>query len=228
MSGMPLYVDDLPAGTVAVRVVRRSFANNVTNHEVELIVRGVAVRPVQASTDESGRATFSGLEAGAVVMARTSVDGEELRSQTFELPADAGVRVALVAGIGAGNPLLPNVPPAPRAAPPPGAAGESDSAQWWIVSALSGAIGLGLLIVGVRQLRRRTRPASAEAPASTGAESRREALFQELVALEGAHMAGRTDAPTYQERRNALIDELVAIDLAAGGRRPASTPIVRH
>jgi hypothetical protein len=110
MSGIPLPVSDLPAGTVTVRVVRGSMANVLADHPVEL-TGGPA--PATARTNESGRAEFSGLRPGTRVKATTTVDGERLESQEFAVPATGGVRVALVAtGPQAGQPAQESQPPA--------------------------------------------------------------------------------------------------------------------
>jgi hypothetical protein len=102
MSGQPLQVGDLPPGTVAVRVIRHSFANNVVGQPVELQVLGVNGLMLEEKTDSSGRATFTGIGVGRTVFARASVDGEPLMSQQFEMPDRGGVRLVLVAGNGAG------------------------------------------------------------------------------------------------------------------------------
>jgi hypothetical protein len=100
MSGLPLQVADLPPGTVTVRVIRGSFAENLANLQVGLIV-GQSGQTLQAVTDQSGRAEFNALAVGELVQARTTVDGETLESQQFALPPDGGVRLVLVAGSGA-------------------------------------------------------------------------------------------------------------------------------
>jgi hypothetical protein len=102
MSGMPLQVGDLPPGTVAIRVIRQSFANNLVGLPVELQVLGVDGLMLEEKTDPSGRATFTGIAVGGTVFARATVDGERLTSQEFEMPARGGVRLVLVAGGGAG------------------------------------------------------------------------------------------------------------------------------
>jgi len=94
MSGIPRPVDDLPAGTVSVRLVRGDLSNNIVNHPVELHVGG-NVNVVR--TDEAGRAQFSGLPPGAALKAVAVVDGERLESQEFPAPAGGGVRMLLVA-----------------------------------------------------------------------------------------------------------------------------------
>jgi len=94
MSGIPRPVDDLPAGTVSVRLIRGDLSNNITGHPVELRV-GDAART--ANTDASGRAEFRGLPPGARIRATAVVDDERLESQEFQAPAQGGIRLLLVA-----------------------------------------------------------------------------------------------------------------------------------
>lgn len=94
MSGMPLPSGDVPNGTVTVRVIKGTLANAIPNHPVEL---RVDAKVLQATTDSSGRATFSNIAPRSQVRAVTEVAGERLESQEFQLPATGGVRVMLVA-----------------------------------------------------------------------------------------------------------------------------------
>ncbi len=94
MSGIPLPVNDLPVGTVSVRVVRGQLANNVADQPVELH-QGDEV--LTALTDESGRAEFGGLNPGGSVFVVTTVDGQRLESQRFPVPGQGGVRMVLAA-----------------------------------------------------------------------------------------------------------------------------------
>lgn len=94
MSGIPRPVDDLPARTVSVRLVRGDLSNNIANHPVELHVGGKVETVV---TDEAGRAQFGPLTPGAVLKAVAVVDGERLESQEFPAPAVGGIRLLLVA-----------------------------------------------------------------------------------------------------------------------------------
>lgn len=96
MAGIPLPAPELPVGTVSVRVVRERMGNNVAGQEVTLSGGG---QTRTATTDEQGRAEFTGLPAGATVIASTTVDGEPLTSQDLSVPPSGGVRVALIAGV---------------------------------------------------------------------------------------------------------------------------------
>jgi hypothetical protein len=93
MSGIPRPVDDLPPGTVSVRLVRGDLSNNLVAHPVELHVDG---NVVVVSTDENGRAQFGGLRPGATLRAVAVVDGERVESQEFPAPT-GGIRMLLVA-----------------------------------------------------------------------------------------------------------------------------------
>src|SRR5262249_47268770 len=77
MSGIPRPVDDLPAGSISVRLIRGSLSNNITGHPVELHV-GANVQTVK--TDDAGRAQFDKVPAGTTVKASADVDGEHLES----------------------------------------------------------------------------------------------------------------------------------------------------
>jgi hypothetical protein len=96
IAGRALPAPELPAGTVSVRLVRESIGNNITGHDVTIAV-GDAKRT--AKTDETGRAQFTGLTAGAQGTAETVVDGERLVSHPFEVPASGGIRVILISGL---------------------------------------------------------------------------------------------------------------------------------
>ena len=94
MSGVPLPVGDLAPGTVTVRVVRGTMTNIIANQEVELS-GGPSV--MKTKTNDAGRAEFTGLAPGTRVKAIAIVNGERLESQEFPMPANGGMRVALVA-----------------------------------------------------------------------------------------------------------------------------------
>jgi hypothetical protein len=94
--GRALPAPELATGTVTVRVVREAIGNDISGQRVELTVGG---QTRNATTDQEGRAEFTGLAAGAEVSATATVDGEELASQPFAVPASGGLRVILVSGL---------------------------------------------------------------------------------------------------------------------------------
>ncbi|MGE3404653.1 MAG: hypothetical protein AB7K63_18845, partial [Vicinamibacterales bacterium] len=94
--GRALPAPELPDGTVSVRTVRETVGNNITGQAVT-VTAGSATKT--GTTDEQGRAMFTGLPAGATATARAEVSGEALESLPFEVPASGGIRIILVAGI---------------------------------------------------------------------------------------------------------------------------------
>jgi hypothetical protein len=117
MSGRPLPSGDLPAGTVSVRVVRQTLANNVPGQEVEL---AGGAEPRRARTDAAGRAVFDAVAGGMTYRASVTVEGERVASQPFTMPASGGIRLLLVAGLGAAT-----SPPAAAAVGPLEFSGQS-------------------------------------------------------------------------------------------------------
>jgi hypothetical protein len=90
----------MPDGTVSVRVVRETLANNQVGVTVSLTGDGVATT---AETDADGRAIFSGMNAGVVVTARAvGGQGEVVTSQAFPIPVQGGVRLILALGLDGG------------------------------------------------------------------------------------------------------------------------------
>ena len=91
--GKPLPDGQMAAGSVSVRVIAGSPASPVIGTEVTLIVNG---QPQLARTDASGRANFTGLTAGAQVVAKIKdAEGKEQSSDPFAVPSAGGARVML-------------------------------------------------------------------------------------------------------------------------------------
>ena len=94
MSGIPRPSDTVPTGSVSVRLVRGQLSNNITDHPVDFLVDG---KRQTVKTGPTGHAVLGGLAAGATVQAKTTVDGEALQSQPFQVPAQGGTVLMLVA-----------------------------------------------------------------------------------------------------------------------------------
>jgi len=94
MSGTPLPVGDLAVGTVTARVIRGQLSNPLEGRTVELTGTGATKT---ATTDASGRATFTGLTPGTAVKVAVTVDGERIESREFAIPDVGGIRLMLVA-----------------------------------------------------------------------------------------------------------------------------------
>jgi hypothetical protein len=115
MSGIPMPMADVPAGSIVVRVVRQQLSNNVAGQAVEL---HVGSQVLTAKTDAEGRATFAGLTSGTEAHAVAVVDGERLESAPMQIGPTGGIRVMLVAGVGAASSAASG---SPAAAPAPDA-----------------------------------------------------------------------------------------------------------
>jgi len=101
MAGIPRPVNDLPDGSISVRLIRGQLSNNIASHSVEAHFENGRV--VTVNTDEAGRAQFDKLQVGASVKFTATVDGERLESQEFLVPAQGGIRLMLVATAGGGG-----------------------------------------------------------------------------------------------------------------------------
>ncbi len=238
MSGVPLQVGDLPPGIVVVRVIRSSFQDNVTGQRVTLRV-GAGARVLSAVTGADGRAQFDGLTVGERVQVRSTVGAERLESQLFDLPKEGGVRLVLVAGVGAPTALGDEWPATsageaeradvlaalPLDRPPAGAPSSSLATNAWLAG-LIGAIALTLGVI-VRGRRKVVVPSAARSPATNplpvapvppvvpaavAEEVSRTVLFERLVSLEKDHQAGKTNESEYATERSALIDRLARPD----------------
>ena len=95
MSGIPRPVDDLPAGTVSVRMIRGQLSNNLDR------ASGADARRRKGAHREDRRERPRGVQGrfrpAAPVKASADVDGEHLESQEFPFPSQGGIRLMLVA-----------------------------------------------------------------------------------------------------------------------------------
>ena len=91
--GKPLPEGSMAVGTISVRVVAGSPSSPVVATEVTMTVNG---EPRVARTDAAGRATFTGLPAGAMVQAKVAgEDKQEVASEQFQVPPQGGARLML-------------------------------------------------------------------------------------------------------------------------------------
>ena len=114
MSGVPRPVEDLPAGTVSVRVVRGSLADVVGGIPVELSVAGT---PQVLRTDAQGRAEFKDVAPGKIVQVSAVLDGVRLAAEEFQMPSTGGVRLLLAGAPGAASAGGASGAPAATASP---------------------------------------------------------------------------------------------------------------
>lgn len=95
-AGMALQDGTLAPGSLTVRVVQGNFSGNLAGIDVVLDVSGEGAKSVPTGVD--GRAAFAHLPIGATVVASAVVNGEQLQSEPFTMPAEAGIRLLFVAG----------------------------------------------------------------------------------------------------------------------------------
>jgi hypothetical protein len=102
ISGKPLPDAGMAPGTVSVRLARKTLQNPAAGLEVVAITKnaGGDARKRTAKTDDGGRVLFEGLAVGDEFHAEVKVDGELVKTDTFPIPAQGGVRTMLIAGLG--------------------------------------------------------------------------------------------------------------------------------
>jgi hypothetical protein len=102
MSGRPMPMAEAQTGTVNVRVSKQLPMNGVPDVEVTAIVTKTngESRKMTAKTGADGRAQFDGVAAGAAFQAEATVDKERLQTTKFNIPAQGGTRILLIAGLG--------------------------------------------------------------------------------------------------------------------------------
>ena len=115
IAGKALPAPELPDGTVSVRTVKESVGNNIAGQQVSVTAGGVSK---SGTTDEQGRAMFTGLPAGVEGTATADVNGERLVSDPFEVPVKGGIRIILIAGIKEASERRAKEQAAEAAAPP--------------------------------------------------------------------------------------------------------------
>jgi hypothetical protein len=132
--GRPRPDSGLAPGTVSVRVSRTIPANAVAGVEVTAIIKnaGGDLRRRTEKTDPDGRAIFEGMAPGDEFHAEVTVDGETLKTQTFTMPAQGGLRTMLIAALGA----TPAAGAAPAGSDEGG--GEGDEASRFTLGATAG------------------------------------------------------------------------------------------
>ncbi len=117
--GHPLPSNDLPTGTISVRVIAGMVTKPVVGTEVTLLVNGT---PRSARTDSEGRAQFKDITPGATAQAKTlDDDKKDVTSEEFPVPDDTGVRVMIT--------TKPFQPPGGGGAPFAGGGGMPDPRQ---------------------------------------------------------------------------------------------------
>ena len=155
---MPLADGALPPGSLTVRLVHGSFAEDLTGIPVNIEIDGRDTRQQQSGA--KGRAEFAHLPVGARVRAWAIVKGERLESDVFQMPAESGIRVLLMTGTGVAAADPHAALPVPSAAPAamPAAAREPSGSERGATAVRVTVASITLLafvLVAAQHLRRR-------------------------------------------------------------------------
>jgi hypothetical protein len=96
----PLFVQDLPVGTISVRVSRPSMTEAIVGAEVvgTWTTADGKRNSRAAPTGSDGRAMFTGVPVGSMFRASTEVEGETLVSAEFPVPSEGGTRLLMIVG----------------------------------------------------------------------------------------------------------------------------------
>lgn len=103
----PLFVEDLPVGTVSVRLARPSMTDAIAG--VDVVGTWVAPdgkrKSLKVQTGEDGRALFTDIAAGSSFQAQATVEGEHLVTARFPVPSQGGTRLLMIVGAQAAEAL---------------------------------------------------------------------------------------------------------------------------
>ena len=99
----PLFVQDLPVGTVSVRLTRPSMTEPIAGVAVvaSWTRAGGKQGTATVKSGDDGRAIFANVPAGATFNAKAEVDGERLTTAEFVVPAEGGTRLLMMVGANA-------------------------------------------------------------------------------------------------------------------------------
>jgi hypothetical protein len=96
----PLFVADLPVGTVSVRLARPSMTDALAG--VDVVGTWTAPdgkrKSSKVQSGKDGRAIFADVPVGSAFQAQATVEGEHLVTARFPVPAEGGTRLLMVVG----------------------------------------------------------------------------------------------------------------------------------
>jgi hypothetical protein len=96
----PLFVEDLPAGTISVRITRPSMTDPIAGASVvgSWTTKDGKQKSATVKTGEDGRAIFTGVPVGSTFGAKTTALGENLATAQFTVPDQGGTRLLVMVG----------------------------------------------------------------------------------------------------------------------------------
>jgi hypothetical protein len=99
-ASMPLFVQDLPIGTISVRMTRPSMSEPIRDTPVSgsWTTRDGKKDSRIVKTGDDGRAIFSGIPVGSTFQGHAVVEGQDLSTAEFPVPDEGGTRLLLIVG----------------------------------------------------------------------------------------------------------------------------------
>jgi len=96
----PLFVQDLPVGTISVRLTHPSMTEPIAGAAIvgTWTMAGGKEGTATVKTGDDGRAIFAKVPVGATFGAKAEVDGETLSTAEFPVPAEGGTRLLMIVG----------------------------------------------------------------------------------------------------------------------------------
>ena len=96
----PLFVEDLPVGTISVRMTRPSMTDPIAGASVvgAWTTKDGKQKTATVKTGDDGRAIFTGIPVGSTFGAKATVEGENLTTAQFAVPDQGGTRLLVMVG----------------------------------------------------------------------------------------------------------------------------------
>jgi hypothetical protein len=96
----PLFVEDLPVGSVSVRIARPSMTEPIVGADVvgSWTTKDGKAKSATVKTGADGRAIFAGVPVSSTFGAKATIEGKELATAQFAVPAQGGTRLLMIIG----------------------------------------------------------------------------------------------------------------------------------
>jgi hypothetical protein len=96
----PLFVEDLPVGSVSVRIARPSMTEPIVGADVvgSWTTKDGKANSVTVKTGADGRAIFAGVPISSTFGAKATIEGNALTTAQFTVPAQGGTRLLMIIG----------------------------------------------------------------------------------------------------------------------------------
>ena len=96
----PLFVEDLPVGSVSVRIARPSMTEPIVGADVvgSWTTKDGKANSAMVKTGADGRAIFAGVPVSSTFGAKATIEGNDLTTTQFTVPAQGGTRLLMIIG----------------------------------------------------------------------------------------------------------------------------------